>query len=133
MSCKSLIYTALTTPTAVLADGIIPLGTLVRRYGCALAMNGNGINVSETGYYDIKSSITVLPTAAGEITATVLVNGVPLTGATATATAAAAGDAVNLSIASVLRKCGCDCPDTITVQLSAAGTVNNSALVVERV
>ena len=51
MSCKSLIYTALTSPTAVAADGIIPLGSIVRRYGCALAANGNGVNVSEPGYY----------------------------------------------------------------------------------
>ena len=133
MSCKSLIYTALISPTAVLADGIIPLGALVRRYGCALAVNGNGVGVTEPGYYDIKVSVTVLPTAAGAITATVLADGVPIPGATATATAAAAGDAVNLAIASVLRKCGCECPQTITVQLSAAGTVDNMALVVERV
>ena len=133
MSCKSLIYTALTSPTAVLANGNIPLGALVRRYGCALAVNGDGVNVSEPGYYDIAASITALPTAAGAITASVLVDGVQIPGATATATAAAAGDAVNLSIASVLRKCGCDCPQTLTVQLNAAGTVQSMALVIERV
>ena len=132
MSCKSLIYTALTSPTAVLADGIIPLGALVRRYGCALAVNGNGVNVNEPGYYDIKVSVTVLPDAAGAIAATVLADGVEIPGATATGTAAAAGDAVNLSIASVLRKCGCECPQMLTVQLSASGTVDNMALVIER-
>lgn len=133
MSCKSLIYTALTAPAAVLADGIIPLGALVRRYGCALVTNGNGVNVMDPGYYDIKVSATVEPAAAGPITATVLADGDAIPGATATATAAAAGDAVNLSIASVLRKCGCDCTQTLTVQLSAAGTVTNMALVIERV
>ena len=132
MSCKSLIYTALTSATAVLANGIIPLGALVRRYGCALAVNANGINVYEPGYYEINASITVAPEAAGPITATVLVDGNALIGATATATAAAAGDEVNLSIAGVLRKCGCECPQTLTVQLSAAGTVENMALVIER-
>ena len=133
MSCKSLIYTALTTPTAILANSMIPLGAIVRRYGCALAVNANGINVNELGYYDIKASITVMPTAAGAITATVLADGVEIPGATATGTAAAAGDAVNLSIVGVMRKCGCDCPQTITVQLNAAGTVDNMALVIERV
>ena len=133
MSCKSLIYTALTTPTAVLANGIVPLGAIVRRYGCALAANGNGVNVAEPGYYDVKASITVMPTAAGVVTATMLVDGAEVHGATATGTAAAAGDAVNLSIASVLRKCGCDCPQTLTVQLNAAGTVDTMALVIERV
>lgn len=133
MSCKSLIYTALVAPVAVLADSIIPLGAIVRRYGCALAMNGNGVSVNEPGYYDIKVSGTVLPDAAGAITATMLADGVAIPGATATATAAAAGDAVNLSIVGALRKCGCECPQVLTVQLSAAGTVDNMALVVERV
>ena len=133
MSCKSLIYTALTTPTAILAGGTIPLGAIVRRYGCALAANGNGVNVSEPGYYDVKASVTVQPTAAGAITASVLADGSEIPGMTATATAAAAGDDVNLSIVGVLRKCGCDCPQTLTVQLDAAGTVSNMALVIERV
>ena len=43
MSCKNLIYTAMTTPTAVLANGTIPLGTIVRRYGDCVNLNGNGI------------------------------------------------------------------------------------------
>ena len=133
MSCKSLIYTAMTTPTEIIANGMIPLGAIVRRYGCALAVNANGVNVNEPGYYDIKASITVMPTAAGAITATVLADGVEIPGATATGTAAAAGDDVNLSIVGVLRKCGCDCPQTLTVQLDAAGTVENMALVVEKV
>ena len=133
MSCKSLIHTALTSPTAVAADGIIPLGSIVRRYGCALAANGNGVNVMQPGCYGIKASITVLPTAAGAITATVLKDGVAIPSATATGTATAAGDAVNLSIVSAPRKCGCGCPDLLTVELSAAGTVDNMALVIERV
>lgn len=133
MSCKSLIYTALTNPTAVLAGGTVPLGALIRRYGCALAVSGDGILVTEAGYYDIDASITVEPTAAGPITASVLADGVQIPGATATGTAAAAGDTVNLSIASVLRNCGCNCPKTLTVVLDAAGTVANMALVVEKV
>ena len=133
MSCKSLIHTALTSPTAVAADGIIPLGSIVRRYGCALAANGNGVNVMQPGCYEIEASITVMPTAAGALTATVLKDGVAIPSATATGTATAAGDAVNLSIVSAPSKCGCGCPDLLTVELSAAGTVDNMALVIERV
>lgn len=132
MSCKSLIYTALTSPTAVLAGGTIPLGALIRRYGCALALSGDGIFATEAGYYNINASVTVEATAAGPITASVLADGVQIPGATATGTAAAAGDAVNLSITSVLRNCGCNCPKTLTVVLDAAGTITNMALVVER-
>ena len=79
-------------------------------------------------------SITVIPTAAGAITATVLKDGVAIPGATATGTAAAAGDAVNLSISSLIRQFGCcSGQSVITVILSAAGTVNNMAIVAEKV
>ena len=44
---KSLIYTALTAPVDVLAGGAIPLGTIIRRYGCAVNLNGNGIALSD--------------------------------------------------------------------------------------
>ena len=45
MSCKSAIYTAMQNPTGVSVDGVIPLGSLIRRYGCDIAMNGNAINI----------------------------------------------------------------------------------------
>ena len=79
-------------------------------------------------------SITVLPTAAGVITATLQKDGLAVPGATATGTAAAAGNAVNLSISSLIRQFGCCAGQSvITVVLSAAGTVNNMAVVVEKV
>ena len=133
MSCKSAIYTALTTPTTVLAGGTIPLGAIVRRYGSDIDVNGNGINLCQSGYYDADTSITVLAAVPGAITATLLNNGVPVPGATATASAAAAGNAVNLSITALLRHlCHCGV-GTLTVVLSAAGTVSNMALTVERI
>lgn len=130
---KSAIYTALTTPTAVAAGGTIPLGTIIRRFGRCLALEGNGIGIGEPGYYGLSASITVLPTAAGPITATLLKDGVAVSGATATGTAAAAGDAVNLSLAAIIRQIGCcSGQSALTVVLSDAGTVNNMAVVVER-
>jgi hypothetical protein len=33
------------TPTAVAVDGVIPLGSLIRRYGCDVAINGNAVNI----------------------------------------------------------------------------------------
>lgn len=133
MSCKSAIYTALTTPTTVLAGGTMPLGAIIRRYGRDIDLSGNGINICDAGYYDVDISVTVLPTAAGAITATLLNNGVPVPGATATGTAAAAGNAVNLSITALVRQmCNCGV-GTLTVVLSAASTVNNLAVRVERI
>ena len=34
------------TPTAVAVDGVIPLGSLIRRYGCNVALNGNAVNIT---------------------------------------------------------------------------------------
>ena len=62
MSCKSALYTAMQTPTAVAVGGVIPLGGLIRRYGCDIALNGNAVNLAGTGYYDVDASITATPT-----------------------------------------------------------------------
>ena len=75
MACKSAINTALTTPTTVLAGGTIPLGAIIRRFGCGMDVNGNGLTICEPGYYDVDVSVTVLPTAATPITATLLRDG----------------------------------------------------------
>ena len=70
MSCKSALYAAMQTPTAVAVDGVIPLGSLIRRYGCDVALNGNSVNITGAGYYDVDASVTVTPTAAGTVTVT---------------------------------------------------------------
>lgn len=59
MSCKSALYAAMQTPTAVSVDGVIPLGSLIRRYGCDVALNGNAVNITGAGYYDVDASVTV--------------------------------------------------------------------------
>ena len=133
MRCKSAINTVMSTPTAILAGGTVPIGTIIRRYGCGIEQNGNGLTILEPGYYDITVSMTVLPTAATAITATLLRDGVAVPGATASATPAAAGAAVNLTLKALVRHgCNCDAA-TLTAALSAAATVNNMAVVIERV
>ena len=133
MSCKSAINTALTTPTTVLAGGTIPLGAIIRRFGCGMDVNGNGLTICEPGYYDVDVSVTVLPTAATPITATMLRDGVAVPGATATAVPTAAGSAVNLNFPSLVRHfCNCGAA-TLTIVLSDAGIVSNLAIVAKRV
>lgn len=131
MSCKNLIYTAMTSPTAVAAGGTIPLGTITRRYGCDIDLVGSGIAITESGYYDIDANVTVAATAAGTIAATLYVNGVPYPGATAAATAAA-GNIVTLPISAIVRAFCCNGPAVLTLVLSAVGTVSNVAFAVER-
>ena len=49
MSCKSLIDVATTASSAVLANGTLPLATIVRRRGCDVNLSGNSIAITDTG------------------------------------------------------------------------------------
>ena len=121
------------TPTAVAVDGVIPLGSLIRRYGCDVALNGNSVNITGAGYYDVDASVTVTPTAAGTVTVTLYKNGVAVPGATASETAAANGT-VDLSSPALVRQSCCADGSALTLVLTgAAATVNNVALRVQRI
>lgn len=133
MSCKSALYTALQTPTAVAVDGVIPLGSLIRRYGCDIALNGNAVNLSGAGYYDVDASITATLTDAGTVAVTLYKDGLAVPGATASETGAADGT-VNLSIPALVRQACCASGSALTLVLSgAAATVTNVALQVQRI
>lgn len=133
MSCKSALYAAMQTPTAVAVDGVIPLGSLIRRYGCDVALNGNAVNITGAGYYDVDASVTVSPAAAGTVTVTLYKDGVAVPGATASETAAANGT-VDLSIPALVRQVCCAAGSALTLMLTGvAATVNNVALRVQRV
>ena len=134
MSCKSLIYTAMQTPTAVAVNGVIPLGTIVRRYGCNCNLNGNGIAINGQGYYDVDVSVEAAPAAAGTVTVQLLKDGVAVPGATAAATVAAAADTVTLAFPATVRLGCCSTGSVLTLLLTgAASTVNNVAARVEKI
>ena len=132
---KSLIYTVNTSVQNVAVDGIISPGTVIRRFGPNLSLSGNAIQIAGAGYYEINASFVVAPTAEGEVTITVYVNNVPVQGAIATATVAAAGDSVTLSIDSVFRQ-QCQCCEGLSnltfVLTGTAANVTNSAIVVDK-
>lgn len=136
MSCKSAIFTANTAAQAVPVGGTLALGSIIRRYGCDLNLNGNSITINgcnDAGYYDVKASVTAAPTAAGTVTVTLFRNGVAIPGATAAA-AAAAGSPVALPIAALVREFCRGDDSALTLVLSgAAATVSNVAVVVERI
>lgn len=133
MSCKSALYAAMQTPTAVAVDGVIPLGSLIRRYGCDVALNGNAVNITGAGYYDVDASVTVSPAAAGTVTITLYKDGVAVPGATASETAAANGT-VDLSIPALVRQVCCAAGSALTLVLTGvAATVDNVALRVQRI
>lgn len=134
MSCKSLIYTAMQTPTAVAVNGIIPLGTIVRRYGCNCNLNGNGIAINGQGYYDVDVSVEAVPDAAGTVTVQLLKDGVAVPGATAAATVAAVANTVTLAFPATVRLGCCSTGSVLTLLLAgAASTVNNVAARVEKI
>jgi hypothetical protein len=133
MSCKSALYAAMQTPTAVAVDGVIPLGSLIRRYGCDVALNGNAVNITGAGYYDVDASVTVSPAAAGTVTITLYKDGVAVPGATASETAAANGT-VDLNIPALVRQVCCAAGSALTLVLTGvAATVDNVALRVQRI
>ena len=138
MSCKSALYAAMQTPSAVAVGGVIPLGSLIRRYGCDVSLNGNAVNITggnqSAGYYDVDASLTVAPAAVGTVTVTLFKDGVAVPGATASATAAAADDALDLNITALVRQVCCAAGSALTLVLTgAAASVDNVALRVQRI
>lgn len=130
---KSAIYTANTTATAVAIGGTIPLGTTIRRFGCSIVQDGNTITIKGRGYYKVTVSATIAPTATTATTISLLKDGAPVTGATATTTVSTAGNNVAAPITAIVRN-ACDCDSSIlTCVLSGtAAAVNNFAVTVEK-
>lgn len=134
MSCKSLIYTAMNTSATVPVNGTLPLGSIIRRYGCNCDLNGNGIRISGAGYYDADVAVTAVPTAAGTVTVQLLQDGVAVPGATASATASTASDSVMLAFPTTLRLGCCSNGSLLTLLLTGtASTVTNVAVRVEKI
>lgn len=133
---KSAIYVVNSASQAVVEDGTINPGTVIRKFGQNINLAGTGIQIAGPGYYDLETSITMAPTAEGQVTVTACLDNVAIPGAVATETAAAAGDYVNLSFHALVRQ-GCYCCDglnTITFVLSDGGaTITNISTIVEKI
>lgn len=127
---KAGIYTANTTAQSVGANSALPLGSIIRRFGCSVDLNGNGVNIREQGYYNVDGSITYTPTDAGLLTVQLMADGVAVPGSTASVTAVAA-NTYNLGI--VGKAISCCRPVTLTLMVNLAGTVNNVGLNVDKV
>lgn len=143
MSCKSAIYTANTSPSLLTLTpqnplGTLPLGSVIRRFGCDIQLSGNGIVIDGQGYYDVDTSITLTPAAAGDYTVTLFRDGVSVPGARQTVTATA-GAAVSFNVLALVRNQCCNSSATLTLAVSTTAaapaniTVNNVGFVVERI
>ena len=131
---KSLIQTVNQSIQAVSANGIIDLGSVIRRFGCNCRLNGNAIEVDGAGYYTIDLNVTLAPTVAGNVQIAIFKNGVQLTGATATGSVSTANNPITLPIQTTIREgCNCEGGTSLTVVLLAgASTVSNVAMRVEK-
>ena len=126
---RSLIQTVNQSLQTVAANSIINLGSVIRRFGCNLRLNGNAVEVSGEGYYMIDCNITIAPTAAGTVTVALFRNGTQINGATASGSVTTAGNPITLPIQTTIREgCNCEGGTSLTVVLiSGAGTVSNIA------
>lgn len=130
---KSLIQTTNQTSQTVDENGIISLGSVLRRYGCNCRLSGNSIEVSGQGYYTVDLDVSVTPTSAGNVTVALYGNNVQIPSAIATGTVDVGGT-VTLPISTTIRQvCNCKAADSLTVVLlEGAGQVTNiSARVVK--
>ena len=127
---KSLIQTTNQTSQAVSENGIISLGSVLRRFGCNCRLSGNAVEVTGEGYYKIDCNVSVAPTAAGDVTVALYNNGAQIPGAIAYGAVSTAGNNTTLPIETTIRQgCCCDSADSITcVLLAGAGTVSNISL-----
>ena len=128
---KSAIYTTNTTAPTIAVDGIIPVGTTTRRYGCNIRQDGNAITLCGQGYFLVNVSATVTPTAAGTVSVTAQKDGVAIVGATGSETVAAVSNAANISITAIVRNaCGCDSSILSFILGGVAAVVDNFAVTV---
>ena len=127
---KSLIQVANIGQQSVLANSVISLGSVLRRFGCNCRLNGNAIELEGEGYYTIDMDATVTPTAAGNVTITLFKDGVAIPGATATNSVSTVGNSTTLPINTTVRMgCNCNGASSITAVLVAGpGVVNNISM-----
>lgn len=131
----------------VAVDKAMPFGIVTRKINCknydstpfSTNMAGNNIiSINESGYYRVTYSASLVASAAGLVKASLLLNGVSTY--SVNQTAAAAGDAVNLTLVYEIRACpNSDCnpyniPVNIQIQLSDTAISDGiSNMLIERV
>ena len=132
---KSAIYVTNTASQNITTNGIINLGSVIRRFGPNLHLSGNAIQIDGSGYYKITASITAAPTAAGNVTVAILKDNVAIPGATGTESVTTANNSANIAITAIVRE-GCQCCDGASnltfVLTGTTSAVSNVAVTVEK-
>lgn len=112
------------------ANGQINVGSPRLRFGRDVSTNNGSISIKSCGYYSVDCSVTVQPTAIGDVEVKLQHNGVDIPGAIAYGYATEASQSVTLDLGTLIRvTCnnGCPCeniPDTVTpILVTGAGEV----------
>lgn len=118
---RTLISTRYLGGAAIAAGGTIPIGSAIHRIGCA---NIDGDAITLRAPVAITAVIGFTPTAAGNVTVSMLDDGVVVATQAVTATA---GGAVSVPIDAVV--CPCCKSSRVSFSVSAAGTVGEVQVV----
>ena len=86
--CSNLLYLITPTASAINTNEVLPLTTIARRKGCAVQSGTNSALLNKAGYYEVTATITFTAPVAGNATINLQLNGVNVTGATASTTIA---------------------------------------------
>lgn len=132
---RSIIQTVNQSLQAVTAGSTITLGSVLRRYGCNCRLNGNSvIELSGQGYYEVTATVTLAPTASGNVSVALYQDGTPISGAVATGSVTTAGNSITLPLVTTVRNnCCCDSVSAITCVLtSGTSAVSNISMRVEK-
>lgn len=135
MSCKSNINVVTTASSAVVAGGVLPLSTIVRRYGCSLNQSGNSVLLNDAGYYLVNVTATFTAPDAGVVSLTLNQNGSAVTGATVSTTITTATTEVrSLSFSAIVRVVCGSVPSTLTlINSGVEATFSNIAINVVKI
>ena len=127
---KSALYAVNTASQTLAQNGFVEFLQLVRQTGSSIRLSGGNAMTTEAGFYAVDVSLTFEAAAAETIVATLLVNGTPVPGATATITAAAAGEIGSITIPCIIRTYGCcmAAPSVISVEVNNAATITNASI-----
>lgn len=129
MSCAA-IYTANTASQSVAVNAAVNLGTINRRFGCALNGGSSSISISKCGYYAVNVIVTYTAPATGVAAVSLQQNGAQVPGATVADTVTTATTEQNtMSLTAIVRSTSGN--DTLTVvNTGIAITPSNVAMTV---
>lgn len=127
MSCAA-IYTANTASQTVGVNTAVNLGTIQRRFGCALNSGATSISINKSGYYAVTAVVTFTAPAAGDAALSLHQNGAQVPGATISDTVTTATTEQNtMTLTAIVRSITGN--DTLTlVNTGVAITPSNVAV-----